>query len=409
MKHVVSAITLLIVLFVAGWYVDSVAHDEISQAVKLAVFTIALTAAALAIITAVILSLVGVERFRLLQAQRKLADREAQVLVVTAGHSEQVYIREQDNRAAWRAAHLDPRTYANGKPGQPTELELRTWALFNRPSIQAVAAGQPMLLPGITQIDLLAALDSVQRCLIVGASDTGKTTLLQWLVSRRLNTSKVIVIDPHSYPAKYPAGADVIGQGRNYHEIERALTALVKLMTKRYDEIGRGLVAEMAHSRVTILIDEWRAITGNLGKPAGDAIKALLTESRKAAFSVFVASHSDRAKPLGLEGEYDLKDGFAIVRLSNVNGVRTATLDTGNGEIPAVLPGPFTAAAPQLIEHSDVLELAEVEPPPEEAEILYLHQQGKSLREISQAVWGEGKFGQHFNDKIKKVLEKYGE
>jgi hypothetical protein len=37
-------------------------------------------------------------------------------------------------------------------------------------------------------------------------------------------------------------------------------------------------------------IDEWRAITANLGKPAADAIKALLTESRKAAFSVFVAT-----------------------------------------------------------------------------------------------------------------------
>ena len=95
-------------------------------------------------------------------------------------------------------------------------------------------------------------------------------------------------------------------------------------MTKRYDEIGRGIVSEMGHAKITILIDEWRSITFNLGKPASEAIKALLTESRKAAFSVFVATHSERVKALGIEGEGDLKDGFAVVRLSIVNGTETS-------------------------------------------------------------------------------------
>ena len=114
------------------------------------------------------------------------------------------------------------------------------------------------LLPPATQIDLLSALDPVQRCLIVGPSDAGKTTLLQWIISRRLNNSKVIVIDPHAYPGKWP-NCIVLGTGRNYAEIGRALHALILLMTKRYDEIGKGLVAEMAHNRLTIVIDEWRA------------------------------------------------------------------------------------------------------------------------------------------------------
>ena len=101
-----------------------------------------------------------------------------------------------------------------------------------------------------------------------------------------------------------------------------------------------GSLVKKGHFRITILIDEWRAIVYNV-KGASEAIKALLTESRKAAFSVFVATHSDWAKPLGLEGEYDLKDGFAVVRLSVANGERQATLDIGNGEIPASLPGVY--------------------------------------------------------------------
>jgi hypothetical protein len=249
-------------------------------------------------------------------------------------------------------------------------------------------ADAPLLLPASTQpVDLLATLDRVQRGLIVGASDTGKTTVLQWLVSR--SRSHVVVIDPHAYPGKYPGNCRVIGQGRNYGEIDRALAALVQLMTRRYDEIGRGAVAEMAHRRVTVLIDEWRAITGNLGKPASAAIKTLLTESRKAAFSVFVASHSDRAEPLGLKGEYDLKDGFVIVKLSIVDGQRQATVDFGSGEVPAILPGPFVVSLPAL-RPREPLDLTPADPELTEQEqrIVELKAEGLSNRAICQEVFG---------------------
>lgn len=405
MRYVVQAFTGLIVLCGLGFYLDSLAHKQIEQAARLVIY--GGTGAILTglILSAVFLTLTGIERFRTRRAERRQAEKAANLEVVTAAHGEQVYIRELDKRAVWRAAHLDSRVTVNGRPGQATETEYRAWAAFNMPRVQTVAA-QQALIPGVVSVDLLAALDSVQRCLIVGASDSGKTTLLQWLVSRRLNTSKVIVIDPHSYPDKYPAGCDVIGQGRNYPEIERALSALVKLMTKRYDEIGRGVVAEMHHSRITILIDEWRAITGNLGKPASDAIKALLTESRKAAFSVFVASHSDRARPLGLEGEYDLKDGFCIVRLAVVNGSRTATLDTGNGEVPAVLPGPFNGPVPQILEHSEVLDYSEPGPTEQERQVLDLVESGASKAQICEQVWGYK--SSNLYPQIDQIIAKFG-
>lgn len=414
MKYLAQAFTLLIVLCGLGFYLDSLAHKQIEQAARLVIY--GGTAAILTglIVFTVFFTLTGIERFRMRRAERRQAEKAANLEVITAAHGEQVYIRELDRRAVWRAAHLDSRVTVNGKNGLATETEVQAWAFFNTPRVQAVTGPQQALLPGVVSVDLLAALDSVQRCLIVGASDSGKTTLLQWLVSRRLNTSKVIVIDPHSYPGKYPA-CDVIGQGRNYPEIERALSALVKLMTKRYDEIGKGIVAEMHHSRITILIDEWRAITGNLGKPASDAIKALLTESRKAAFSVFVASHSDRARPLGLEGEYDLKDGFCIVRLAVVNGSRTATLDMGNGEVPAVLPGPFNGPVPQILEHvvqqdttlgSEVLDYSEPGPTEQERQVLDLAESGASKAQICEQVWGYK--SSNLYPQIDQIIAKFG-
>ncbi len=420
-QQLILMLTSLIILFVLGWYIDSLAHDEIAEAVRLVIYTLAFSLITALLGIALFSILIVRERLLRERANRKVLEREATVMCIVADEGQQVYIRDTDERVTWRNAHLDGRVYANGRQNTPSQVEWIAWQTYtlrHRPNVMNQAI--PPLLPVQPQVDLLAALDSVQRCLIVGASDSGKTTLLQWLVSRKRQTSKVIVIDPHAYPDKWP-GCIVVGTGRNYREIDKALDALVRLMTKRYDEIGKGIVAEQGHSRITILIDEWRAIVYNV-KGAGEAIKALLTESRKAAFSVFVASHSDRAKPLGLEGEYDLKEGFAVVRLSIANGQRQATLDTGNGEVPATLPGPFVAGMQPVLEanapstgyQAEALKAGnpggglinlEVEPTPVEAHILHLYEAGESISAIAIAVYGSK--GGHQNQRIKETLRKY--
>ncbi len=285
----------------------------------------------------------------------------------------------------------------------PNNTEIQSWQLYTLRNQRKTASNvQPSLLPANTQIELLSALDTVQRCLIVGSSDSGKTTVLQWLVQRRAQSSKVIVIDPHAYPDKWQQ-CTVIGTGRNYNDIGLALESLVRLMTKRYTEIGKGIVAEQAHPRITILIDEWRAIVYNV-KGAGEAIKSLLTESRKAAFSVFIATHSDRAKPLGLDGEYDLKDGFAVVRLTIANGQRQATIDTGGGEAIAALPGPYPTQQSGVSNYDEVIDLA-VESTPMEQKVLDLFDQGEKVSVIAQMIYGSK--GGNQNQKIKGILEKY--
>ncbi len=401
--HIFSTLALLLILLGLGWYIDSLAHKEITNTVKVVIYVFA---------TAVVIALIGVLLFGILifrerllkeRANRQVMEREAKVMYLVAEEGQQVYIRDTEKNITWRTAHLDSRVSANGQPTIPNPAELLAWQSYmfrHRPRVMNEVT--PQLLPASSYVDLLTTLDSVQRCLIVGASDSGKTTLLQWLVSRRLQTSKVIVIDPHAYPQKWP-GCVVVGTGRNYPEIAKALDALVRLMTKRYEEIGKGMVAEQAHSRITILIDEWRAIVYNI-KDASEAIKALLTESRKAAFSVFVATHSERAKPLGLEGEYDLKDGFAVVRLSIANGQRYATLDMGNGEVPVILPSSYPIQNLSVIEAEEVINL-EPEPTPEEAQVLKLHEQGESISAIAATVFGSK--GGNQNQRVKEVLSKY--
>jgi len=410
MKRQIAAILVgLFILCMFGCYTHHIAHEQLSKLVndmigvtRIIVYTLAVTLT-LAVIGILILFVVSVrERVLTHQAIRKQAQREAEVYAIVS-ETHGVFVREINSNAVWRPLHLNPTAYQNGEQTEVSAVEMatwQTWMLRNRPS--ATKQVEPQLLPAQTQVDLLTGLDTVHRCLIVGASDSGKTTLLQHLVRRRSYTSKVVVIDPHAYPDKW-TDCVVIGTGRNYSEIDRALVALVQLMTKRYDEIGKGVVVEGNHPRLTILIDEWRAIVHNV-KTASKAIKALLTESRKAAISVFVATHSDRAKPLGLEGEYDLKDGFAIVRLFVINGQRQATLDTGNGEFPATLPGLYYKNAQRVLESDELINL-EVKPDTTEATILSLYDQGQPVSAIAETVFGSK--GGNQNQRVKEVLAKF--
>jgi hypothetical protein len=401
-RQIIPTLAGLIILCALGWYVDQIAHEELVQVTRIVIYTLAATVTITAIGVAFFLILSVRERLLTRQAQRQLIQRDAEVqTIISDTHG--VFVREMNPQAVWRPLHLNPTTYQNGQHVEVLPVEYaawQTWTLRNRPS--AMKTMEPILLPAQTQIELLPALDSVQRCLIVGASDTGKTTLLQHLVVRRAQLSKVIVIDPHSYPHKWP-NCMVIGTGRNYADIDRALAALVQLMTKRYDEIGKGVVGEGSHPRLTILIDEWRAIIQNV-KAASGAIKALLTESRKAAMSVFVATHSERAKPLGLEGEYDLKDGFAIIRLSNINGQRLATLDTGTGAVPVALPGPYPSNGLAATDDDPIIDL-EAEPTPTEQQILGLYAEGASYANICETVWGYRSSNKY--PEIDAVLEKF--
>lgn len=138
-KQLFSTVVILAVLTAIGGYVVYVAGDEVAASIK---FTIRFATYVLA--AGLVLSLlawgwlvferVSVERERRLEAQarRRLAEREAEVMVVTARADEQVFIRDSQKEASWRPAHLDQRLYANGQATQPNQLEVASWAAWQQ-------------------------------------------------------------------------------------------------------------------------------------------------------------------------------------------------------------------------------------------------------------------------------------
>ena len=410
MKHsLLWVIAILIIFCLIGLYLDALLREQIIRVALILLYVIACLVLVTLIGLLLFSGLIFRERWLKERAGRQLAEREAQVMVITAREGDQIYIRDLAN-APWRNAHLDTRVYAPGPATAPSPTEITAWQTYQlRHRAKTLEAAQTPVLAPPTPVDLLTALDQAQCALIVGQREAGKTTLLQHLIRRRLASSRVVVLDPHSHPKRWPAGSTVIGTERNFPHIERALVGLEALMGKRYRDIGRGLVREGEHPSITVVVDEWRAIVFNLGKPAGNIIKTLLAESRKTNIDVFVGTHSERVKALGIEGEGDLKEGFVMVRL-NINKLtkeRQATIDYGDGETIANLPGRYVNHSSEELADKNFLAL-KAEPGPEEAKILAMHRAGESLRSISKEVY-DGKFGEFYNQKIKAVLHKYGE
>lgn len=212
------------------------------------------------------------------------------------------------------------------------------------------------------------------------------------------------MIDPHAYPVKWPNQAKVVGTSSNHIEIETVLNNLIELMVRRYKDIGQGLVREGEHPKLTIIIDEWMSIAYQC-KNATEVMVRLLTESRKAAMSVIIGSHSERIKSLGLDGPGDLRDGFLIVRLWLEEGERKATYDYGRGERPCVLPGKYEPSQ----DTTPVIEIeaiTEIKPTEVEQQVLALHDAGESESAIAAAVFGSK--GGPQNAKVRNVLVKFG-
>lgn len=294
--------------------------------------------------------------------------------------------------------------------------------------IKSVEAEVPLL--EAPPKELLPAIRGMQNLLIIGGKGTGKTTLLQHLESERIHEGQTIALDSHAVPGQW-AGQSV-GAGRNYGQIKNAMIALVDKMDKRHKERTAGKVHfEPVHT----LIDEFTLLPGYL-KDAGYNVQdysfPLLTEGRKADMNCVWGSHSDRAKPLGLEGMADLRECFdALIYLKKVKGKYFAFVDFGEGreDVRYLLPGPFIIqqnapamspepeAAPKAT--IDDLSFMVAETKPEQAKpsndeekaiiaFVTVRDSGKfSMNKVIKLAFGENKTGVFYHDKLKKILDKF--
>ena len=302
----------------------------------------------------------------------------------------------------------------------------------------AQADPQQLALPAPDPVDneqplpvLAELLTQAQRVLISGGQNAGKTTVCQWIAHNKLEQGgRVIVIDSHATPARWPLGCEVIGAGRDHQHIERLLQWLMKEMDRRFLEQAQGIVEERGHEIISIVSDEWTLLPQIIPSIERYTVP-LLTETRKAGFDFYLAAHDTTVATLGIKGRGGLRRAFDFAVLCDydfesgerhtfVNFMKSGTArERDNIEYEA--PGPFVssqAAATLSLPAGPsappfgLPEPANAKPTgDEEAAIIGFHMAVQSerfsWRKATQNAFGEGRFGSTYTIKLKKILDQF--
>jgi hypothetical protein len=186
---------------------------------------------------------------------------------------------------------------------------------------------KPRVAPRLT-LSEVAQSDNIA---VIGPKGAGKTTLLLTIMANR--PSQYVALDPHNSPGKWPC--QVAGAGRKYAEIDAALRGLDAAMSKRFEQLALGEVAEGQFERRTVVADEFRSIAQQLAntkdrKGAGKYILDRISEGRKVGECVLLAGHNDTVGDLGIEGSSAMKTCFDyIIYVGGMAFQRFADKDKG--------------------------------------------------------------------------------
>ena len=152
--------------------------------------------------------------------------------------------------------------------------------------------------------------DDAPHTLIVGTTGTGKTTLAQAIAAAR--TGKVVILDPKWKPGKW-GGAPAVpidGDG-TYAQIETAIQSLLAELNRRLVAMKRGT---SDFEPLTIIAEELPTLVDECPS-APTLFKQMGRLGRELRIRLIGLSQSERVRSLGIEGEGDAKDNYAIIRL----------------------------------------------------------------------------------------------
>ena len=186
-----------------------------------------------------------------------------------------------------------------------------------QPAIMPMAiAQQPGLVPVVNDFDWHQVLTAAHVA-IVGKTGSGKSALCQWLAAN-LGVTDISVYDSDASPSEWQ-GLNVIGRGANYRAIAKCMQDDLDELQRRTDRRANGQTD--FEPRIIILEESpetLSALKDNDIEVGYKWLKAILRRGRKYGIKLILLSQGFSVRSLRIDGEGELRDNIAVLRLGNV-------------------------------------------------------------------------------------------
>lgn len=193
--------------------------------------------------------------------------------------------------------------------------------------------------------------------MLVGETQSGKSTTAYALLYERAKTDKIIIIDPHEQKNDWPLAA--ANHGRNYDEIEQLFQIIHREFERRY------MPNEPSGEPITVFIDELPSIVA-MKKPLMDLVKQWLREAAKIKIRLVILSQDANVKTLGIDGEGPVRENLMKILLGSfaadvphVDNYRPAAIER-RGKVTAISLDGIRIIAQQKVYTSSLWTLPKV-------------------------------------------------
>lgn len=306
--------------------------------------------------------------------------------------------------------HSTPYLRINGHERDLTPDE-RFYTQLHAPR-QIALEGTTMPLQGeSSNLDLLTIFTQpTQSYAIIAGQQVGKTFQARRIAQYWLDTGCTPVIIGPKWDKGEWEGCTLFGGEYNLQQVNRGMQIVKRLAEDRHSSKE---LSHKQHSIQPVFFDDWTAIAAELPE-AEDFILKATTLFASVNIILYFMIHLDTANAWGVHKVgAALKNNF--VKLLIYPGYNESGLiDRSRNKGYIIRPGEtikdkrqvslFSGIGTQLLLPDLIIQPTTDN---EEQAILDMVKANTPYHTISQTIWGEGKFGQFYNKKIDRIVEKY--
>ena len=307
---------------------------------------------------------------------------------------------------------IDTRAYRNGHYEVPSTHELAAFsAVVSKGKELPLQAPVGLLGPSESELDLLSIFtQATQSYAVIAGQQVGKTFQARRIAQYWLSSGITPVVIGPKWDKGEWEGCQLYGGEYDFPEVSKGMMRIQQEAESRHADKSKSHKEQQV---LPVFFDDWTAIRAKLEKEAEAFIVDATTLYASVNIILYFIIHLDTANAWGV-GRVGAALHQNFIKLRIEPGFNQAGLVDRTKNVGYILyPGKSIKDKKQVRLFGGtgqplLLPDLVIQPNDVDQKIIASIQAGLSYKEVSELAFGPGKFGKFYNDKIDKILVKYG-